>query len=340
MNPERLHFLLSACMDGALTPEQKRELEHALRTSAAARAQYWEAAQLHAQLRTVLGDCGSAQIHPADAGGTRAGNEPAPEARNVPAWKTLLHRPIAALAAGVVISALFTSVVWAYAGQRILQREKSIQLLSTDFENIAHIPAEGVPRQPRAWSGDYSRLAGPEQGVLPRSGKKMLRFLRADNALSQKGSANYVAEAIHLVDLRPYRGALLSDDARVEIAGWFASVAASPGQKVRFLIKAACFAGSPEEAPDVWNEFSRVCLSMVQRQGEPDPAPGTWTPLSVSLPVAANADFLVFECAVMQVHPFLSESTAEFAGHYLDDVTVNLREGSPPSKSPAPPAPR
>lgn len=328
MNPERLQFLVSAYFDGALTPEQKSELEHALRSSAAARAQYWDHGQLHDHLRTLIEDTELAERH--HSAHTRKGT---PSSRSNSSWKTLLHRPVATLAAGVIVSALCTSAVWAYAGQRMAAREKSIPLLSTNFEDIADIPANGVPTKPHTWSGDYSTLTGPEQGVLPHSGKKMLRFLRADNALTQKSSPNYVAEAIHVIDLRPYRAVLVSGNAEVDIAGWFVSASAATHPQIRFLLKAASFAGNPEEAPNVWDEFSRVCLSMVQRQIEPDPTPGRWRRHSINLPIAANADFLVFECAVMQVYPAVRTGTVEFTGHYLDDVTAHLRPGAHASAS-------
>jgi hypothetical protein len=367
MNPERLQFLVSAYLDGALLPEEKNELEHALRTSASARTQFWRDAQLHDQLRTVLGESGASfsAATPASAESTspiepRNGESPASPAFAPSPWeapspwaappqgaplaqgsgrphpprgsrlRALLHRPLTALAAGIVLSALCTSALWAYAGQRSSAKAKHLPLLTADFEGLSEIPALGVPNAPNTWSGDYAECTPAQNGVRPRSGKTMLRFLRADNALPPKSAANYVAEAIHVIDLRPLRLELQSGNAQIDIGAWFASADDSRHRHMRFLIKAATFTGTPADAPVLWEEYERACLSSVQRQIEPSATPGEWKPVRVTIPVAQNADFLVFECAAMQVHPRLREGTVEFSGHYLDDVTVHLHDATLP----------
>ena len=57
MNKERLSFLLSAYVDGQLTPAEKKELEEALLSSAACRAQFWRETKLHDQLRAASDVC-------------------------------------------------------------------------------------------------------------------------------------------------------------------------------------------------------------------------------------------------------------------------------------------
>lgn len=330
MNPERFQFLLSAYLDGALLPGEKDELEGALRTSAAFRAHFWSQSQIHHQLRTVFAESEAVLSHPdeIDQRDLSAERRPSPF-HPVALVLALFQRPMTALATGVVISALCTSMLWAYAGQHLVPRGKSIPLLNASFEDTPSLAPLGVPREPNVWSGDYTALTGPDQGVLPRSGKTMLRFLRADNALPPKSPTHHIAEAIHLIDLRFLRSEIQAGHTHLDICGWFASV--SPQPHVRFLVKAATFCGDPLDAPSVWEECSRTGLSMVQSQVEPSPTPGQWTPLSVSIPVSVSADFLVFECAAIQVHPAILEGSAEFAGQYLDDVTVHLRrDGSKP----------
>jgi hypothetical protein len=314
MNPERLHFLLSAYMDGALLPEEKSELEDALRRSASARTQFWEQTLLHDQLRVVVGETRQPlQLHQPGVR-NEAGAEPVSNVLN------LLRRPFTALAAGIVLSALCTSALWAYAGQRLGGRTKPLLLLIAGFEDAPAVPARGVPDRPGTWSGDYNALVGAQNGVVPHSGRTMLRFLRADNALGSDGPASYVAEAIHVVDLRPYGAELRTGRAHVEIGAWFAGVATTEERQVRFLLKSAAFTGSPAEAPAVWKDAGHASLSMVQKQVDFSPIPGEWKPLTISISIPPQADFLVFECAAMQVRPKVREGTAEFPGHYLDDV--------------------
>jgi hypothetical protein len=251
-----------------------------------------------------------------------------------------LRHPLRALAAAIALSVLCTSAVWAYAGQLLGQRARIVSLLHAGFEGLSAVPPFGVPNRPDQWSGDYSALVGAENGVQPRSGKSMLRFIRADNALEQNGPRNYVAEAIYVVDLRPYGSELRSGTAQIELAAWFASAQVVDGRKVRFLLKAATFSGTPEDAPVLWEDASQASLSMVQHQMDPSPVEGEWKSLAVSIPVPPQAQFFVFECAAMEVNPKLREGTAVFPAQYLDDVTVRLRQVAPASSFSAIPSSR
>jgi hypothetical protein len=323
MNPERLRSLLSAYVDGALSASEKVELEHALRSSSAARTQFWEEARLHDQLRAVVGESTLPRTTAQMTAPARL------EARKPSFLRALFRRPVPALAAGIVLSALCTSAVWAYAGQFLGAKTKSLTLLLTDFEKQPPVPPLGVPNHPNTWSGDYTALVGPENGVRPRSGMTMLRFLRADNALGQSGPIHYVAEAIHVVDLRSMKEHLRSGNAQIEIGAHFAAIAGDEDRKVRFLLKAATFTGNPGDAPTLWEDASGASLSMVQQQVDPAPAPGAWQPLRVTLSVPPLAQFLGVECGAVHVRPSLREGTAAFPGHYLDDVTVHLRQSEP-----------
>ena len=134
MNPERLRSLLSAYVDGALSPAEKIELEHALRSSSAARTQFWEETRLHDQLRAVVGE--STLPHP-----TAHMTAPARlEAREPSFLRALFRRPVPALAAGIVLSALCTSAVWAYAGQFLGAKTKPLTLLLAESQAVLGYP--------------------------------------------------------------------------------------------------------------------------------------------------------------------------------------------------------
>jgi hypothetical protein len=327
MNSERLSFLLSAYVDGVLTPDEKLELEQALLSSAICRAQFWKQTRLHEQLRTISSetkeDAGGKWISPAlikqhTSEGTR---------RNRDFWR----RPLTAAVAGIVLSALCTSAVWAYAGQWLAPKSKVVCLSTTDFESISSVPPTGIPSSSGQWSGDYSRLVGAENGVQPHSGHRMLRFLRADNALSSSETPNYVGEAAYIVDLRPHRAELQQGSSQIEITAWFAaSDYNSTHNPFRFLLKAATFNGSPSEAPLLWEDTAHASLSMVQQQTPHAASPGQWQSLTISVPIPPTADLIVFECGVLQCAPRPKSGTVEFPGHYVDDVSVLLRTPSGP----------
>jgi hypothetical protein len=321
MNKERLSFLLSAYVDGQLTPAEKAELEEALLSSAACRAQFWRETKLHDQLRAAEADM-SAPV--SDPPPLRVLPEPAGGRRTL----SLFSRPLTAAAAAVVMSSLCTSAVWAYAGQRLGPKLRSALLLETDFESMDSVPASGIPSNPNEWGGDYCRIVRSEQGVRPRGGGQMLRFLRADNALGEERGPNYVGEAAQTLDLRGLRNELQDGAAQIEITAWFAAAEAGGDSEFRFLVKAAAFRGAPEQAPTLWKDAVRDSMSMVQKQANADGMAGQWLPVTISIPIAPDAEILVFECGVMQAKPRIQEGTAEFPGHYLDDVRVRLRSGA------------
>ena len=320
MNSERLGYLISLYLDGRLAPAEKAELESALLSSASVRSQFWSETKLHEQLRVVEQEV-YASDPPKAPDSDRLRALPNASLRGNIAW---LNRPLIGAAACIVLSALCTSAVWAYAGQRHAAKSRALIIANPSFESSAQMAPNGIPGVAGKWSGDFSKIVTAENGVQPHNGKEMLRFLRADNALAKQGSLNYVAEAVQVVDLRPFRSELSSGTVQIDITGWFASIPAE-GQQFNFLIKAATFPGDPKDAPALWEDLAHSGLSMVQQQLPAAGNPTDWKPLVVSIPVPSTADFLVFECGVLRRDPRAAEGTAEFPGHYVDDVSLRLR---------------
>ncbi|RFC43712.1 MAG: hypothetical protein DVB28_001400 [Verrucomicrobia bacterium] len=320
MNRKRLSCLIGLYLDGGLSPSEKAEFENTLLSYSAARSQFWSETKLHDQLRTVeQEDCFAGMVTEFPAKAPRVFPEPSGRAK-MKRWL----RPVTAAAAGIVLSALCTSAVWAYAGQRLGAKSRPLPIVNQGFEAAESVPPAGIPDSAGQWSGDYSKVVTAENGIQPHNGKQMLRFLRADNALAEEGSINYVGEAVQVLDLRRFRSEVNCGTAQIDITGWFASLPVD-GEQFNFLIKAASFPGDPKDAPALWSDFAHSSLSMVQHQILAVADPTRWQPLTVSIPVPPTADFLVFECGVLRVKPRITEGTAEFPGHYVDDVSLRLR---------------
>lgn len=255
-----------------------------------------------------------------------AATEPA---ANVPAswWSSASSRPLAAAAAGLVLGMFCTSVVLAYIAPA-LKKPAVVTLLEESFENIAAPSPSGVPVKAGVWSGDFAEIVGEENEVTPHGGAKMWRFLRADNAQPSQSPASYVAEAMHVVDLKPLRSAGVKSESQVEISAWFAQGKASPEFQYHWNIKAAAFEGPVADAPALWQKWDPSIASLAQRE-VPVEQVGRWQRVSVTLVLPADADFFVFECAAVQWKPKPLEGVAMFAAHYVDDVRVRLL---PPSQ--------
>jgi hypothetical protein len=248
----------------------------------------------------------------------KSGSETVPHRSFRGTW--LSWRPITAAAAGLVFGMLCTSVVFGYItpGPR-----KSRAILDTGFEDIAPPKPHGVPREFGQWSGDFAEIVGAQNGVKPHGGEKMWRFLRADNATEKNPQNSYVGEAIQVVDLKSLRTAGARSGSQIEISACFAQGNASPNFRYHWNIKAAAFEGRVADAAMLWGNWNEASTSLAKREVLANPD-GQWQRLSVTMQLPPNADFLVFECAVVQHQPAVSEGVATFPAHYLDDVRVRL----------------
>ncbi|QOV88358.1 hypothetical protein [Humisphaera borealis] len=230
-----------------------------------------------------------------------------------------LH-PLATAAAGLILGVFCTSVVLAYV---LPAAQQTVRILDAGFEDIPSPQALGVPRSCGQWSGDSAEIVGAHHGVTPHGGTKMWRFLRADNTLPPEAQASYVGEAIHVIDLKPLRRADVKAGSQIEISAWFAAGPTASDHRYHWNIKAAAFEGNASEAPELWGKWNETSTSLAQRE-VPAEKPGQWQQLRVTMLLPPNADFLVFECAVVQRLPQINLGVAEFPAHYVDDVRVRV----------------
>ena len=302
MNNARFEKLLIAYEDAALTPEDLAEFKQFLAHSPPARQRLVESGVMQNVAAThVMSQTGS-------------GVNPQKTAR----W--LVWRPLTAAAAGIVLGMFCSSAVLAFVAPML---GKAVTLLDESFESAPAPLATGVPTEAGGWSGDFAEIVGGQNGVAPHGGAKMWRFLRADNAVDAGAQASYVGEAIRIVDLQSLRGRGVRAGSPIELSAWFAAGQTVPGARYHWNLKVAAFEGSLAEAPKLWGKWAEACTSLVRREVPLEQA-GQWQRLSVTMSLPANADFLVFECAVVQRRPLVSEGVAQFPAHYLDDVQVRV----------------
>ena len=323
MSSERLSTLLSAYLDGALHPEEKRELEDLLLTSAEARSQFWDQTRLHERLRLVEHEQRASPDSP-----QAIGEPPRPwtevaqgSSRRFWSWT----HPLTAAAAGIVASALCTSAVWAFAGQRLGSgKAQSFSIPNPGFEAGAPIPAEGTPGQPGHWAGDFAKVVPAEDGIQPHEGRRMLRFLRSDNQKTAAGATTYVGSVTQVLDLRPFQKTRpASGTAQIEVGAWFVSAPSEESARYDFSIKVGTFRGTPNHAPELWEQGPKSSISYAERHAKAKPS--LWQRLTVPIPIPDDAEFLVIECGAVSKKPRVAGAAAEFPGHYVDDITAQIR---------------
>ncbi len=246
-------------------------------------------------------------------------------------WKTWLSwRALATATAGIAFGMLCTTVVFGYI---TLPPWKTLSLFEAGFEDDPAPEATGVPTATGLWGGDFAEIVGSQPGVTPRSGEKMWRFLRADNAQPTSARANYVGEAIRVIDLKPLRNAGLKPGSQIEVSAWFAQGQNTPEEHRHWVVKAAAFEGQISDAPSLWAKWDQASTSLAKRE-VPATLTGRWQWVGTTMALPANADFLVFECGVVQRVPALLEGVAKFPAQYVDDLKVRVL---PPTREPGTP---
>ena len=309
-DPHRLHHLMGALTDGTITLEEHAELQQRLRDDAQARHQWFVHLDVDDGLRELTA---SPRAHVPVA------------SSKAPRW--FQWRPLTAAAAGIVFGMFCTSVVFGYV---VPSLSKAMTLLQESFESGPAPLVAGVPIEAGKWSGDYTEVVGEQQGVKPESGKKMLRFLRADFEGKAKPEGSYISEVHQLIDLRPYRREFADGGAVVQLSAAF-NAFSFPAEEA-FVCSVSLQALDAETAINGSTRIGETllidCLAMARNSRlKVDRDPATWQRLNAELRLPPNADFILIRIAL--AHTNKAQRRETFDGHYLDGVRLTLARRAP-----------
>ena len=323
MNDDRLDDLIEQHLTGVMGDESRRELEDRLRHSAVDRARFWRLAETHVLLHEGL-----QQRLVQDAG------EAPPIAERSAAMarsRWLQWRPLTAAAAGLVLGVFGASAAWAYVSPQLPKLVKHLlAVANAGFEEAVAPAPNGVPVRFGIWSGDHAALVGAEQGIVPKEGSRMFRFLRSDSTEPSSRGAIFNGNIYQVVDVRTFREEIASGTAVVDWSAWFNSVPDSAPEKTKFVASIWAFAGDTAILPRNWAEklYTEIAYSSSKITADDDLQ--TWQRISGSMMVPPDADFLVVELKVVPGEPAPVDGAVTFAGHYADDVQLVLRTNARP----------
>ena len=304
------HDMIHRYIAGTLDKEETLVLQEALKAEPALRALFLDYMNLDAAL----------EVQAATQEATRE-LLTAPTASRTLAWFSRL--PLAAAAAGIVVGVFSAGLLFAYVAPSL---GKVVTLLDDGFESGPAPLVTGVPVEPGRWSGDFSEVAGDEQGVKPESGVKMLRLLRADYEGKANAKEGHVADVYRLIDLRPHRQEIADGSAVVQLSAGF-NAFEFPGEEIysnRMTVHAfdaETVAKGTLRTVSAWDEHCLATASTGATRLDRDPA--TWQRRTIDLRLPANTDFVMIHLMIsggLGSHP-----QADFAGHYIDDVRLTLR---------------
>ena len=222
---------------------------------------------------------------------------------------TWITRPIAAMAAGLVIGLFSASIVWAISSPKATT-ERLFSLLNGSFDTIRL--ESGFPHQTGFWSGDEAAI---------RDGQ--LRFIAPGSDSGDPTGRAISCDVFQLVDLRPLRHALSPEgDSVLELSADFLD-ARAPNSKpsVSFFGQLYLFAGDPGSLHQTWPQSIPEALASGSAQVTTlgsDPK-GTRTLIAKCL-IPAQADF-----AVIQIAARPNLRPAKLDGLSADNVKLTLK---------------
>jgi hypothetical protein len=316
-NDPRLE-LIRLHLEGNAAARESAELENHLRNDPEFRNFYVRSLNLD----LALGDLGKLSIQSRGEAADFSGASSQPI--RGPWWR---RSPLSAMAGGVVFGMLFSSAVWAYVRP---MTAKTVMLFRDSFESGDTPLVKGLPVEPARWSGDFSEVVDGQQGVKPRTGAKMLRFLRADYEGKTKHEGNYYADMYRLIDVRSQRNDFADGGTAVRLSAAFNAFAFP--QEEGFWCSVAIHAlGSQslaehDQGPE-WAIHSNSLAMVRDRRMKLDRDPATWQRVDAELRLPPDTEFLLIRLSVDHAHP--SQRRATFDGHYLDDVRLDWVRRSP-----------
>ena len=247
-----------------------------------------------------------------------------PQARSGPSPRGRFGklRPFAAAAAGLVIGLLGTSFVFAYVSPKFAAAKPAVrEILSESFESGTQDTLPGLPHEPGVWSGDVAHVAAMEQGIKPRSGGKMLRFVTATFA-GENARRSAWCDVYRLVDLR---GQVGEGRSAVRLSANFNAVQFPAGEEYSCSVELCAMedvltaAPQPLALPWVRENSASTALRKFLIKGD-----GVWQEASAEVPVSPQTQFVLVHLAVHRRKPFPPTEPVQFGGHYVDDVKVEL----------------
>jgi hypothetical protein len=322
MNHDHTQLIL-AYLDGTISEEELARLNAALLASAEARAQLRSLAAAEVRLRELGADAARA-----------AGQSPVSHARPagsghgpwwmVRAWLRGVRVPIAV---GMAAGAVCTSALWSFVASPASEvTEHLATLLADGFEAGAPPGHEGVPRDFGAWGGDHAELATSAGGIVPRTGKRMLRFLRSDYP-GENSVLSHVGDQLQIIDLAAHRLEIESGRVVACAEAWFNQVPPGPGEEFSGGVTLFAFARDPRVLRgETWNAWYEGHLGLSGRQQErTDRDPATWERVATRLALPPATRFLVVHIRFNRTRPEPTAAPITFAGSYVDDVKAELR---------------
>lgn len=320
----RLHDLISRHADGLIVEDEHRELAAVLEADPEARRLWFLRNDIDLGLAARAEQYRSEIVKatPAALAARR------PLAASVAGFTTAL--------AGIAIGIFGASAVWALTLPGPGAAGTTIPVLSESFERGQAKTVPGLPRgladpDGDLWRGDEARVVTAMQEIEPVSGSRMLRFERATH-IGENSPKSAWSDVYRLVDARPY--ILMAEGrpitARLAADVTMAADACGPDEKYSASIHLYAFdrdiSDAPQPLPLEW--VRENCVASGTKKVPLECGKQGWRRVTVDASLPPEAKFVLLHLSAVRDRPKQTSEPAVFAGHFLDDVSLELFVGN------------
>ena len=305
--------MVSKYLDGSITPEEGAQLNAWLKANPAELRRFTDQLMFSQEIRCAVQSQAqqqAASVFIEEALSPLAAIVHSP----ISFWRN--WRPISLAASiGILIGAFSSPATWAFVTERKIWIES--------FEGMAKATLPGIPNKPGVWSGDEAEIVGAENGINPKSGFKMLRFLSSsypgENAIRSSWSDVY-----RLVDVRDL-GDPITERTAIRLSANFNAAPFSSSEKYQFSVALYALESAPDAAE------AHLTLPMIRETNMaagsrivPIATPRTWQKITQELIIPPETRFVLIHVSMVQSLPKRTSGDARFAAHYVDDLRLDV----------------
>ena len=320
----RLHDLISRHADGLIAPDEHCELAAVLEADPEARRLWFLRNDIE------LGLAASAEQSRGEIIATEsvafAGERP--RAASIAGFTMAL--------AGIAIGVFGASAVWALSVPGPGAAGTTIPVLAESFEDGQAKTVPGLPRgltdpDGDIWRGDEAHIVTAMQEIQPAAGSRMLRFESATHA-GENSPKSAWSDVYRLVDARPYILMAEGRPVTARLAADFTMASDACGPDERYSVNVHLYAfdrdisDAPKPLPLGW--VSENCVASGMKKVPLECGQRGWQRVTVDASLPPEAKFVLLHVSAVRDYPKQSSEPAVFAGHFVDDVTLELYVGS------------
>ena len=236
-------------------------------------------------------------------------------------------RPVTTAAAGLLFGLLSASMVFGFVGRSL---EKVVSILKESFESGPAPLVTGVPQELNQWSGDFSEIVGPQQGVKPKDGNRMVRLLRSDFEGKTSSKPSLQGDLMRVVDVRPFLREADGGEVVMTLSALFNAAPFPDAERYDGVVTLWALGPSFPTEESLMEDALAHSVGMC-RPLDRDPA--TWQSASTRLLLPPGTEMVLLKVS-FSPKPESGESLSTppdhvtFAGHFMDDVRafVSIRK--------------